>query len=239
MTESASQEATRLAEQIATGNGLDEELDEGALFRALHACAFWASEDGGERRLSAAQRDEWAGRWELIREHIVKQNLGLAYSMIGRFGSGRLNEDDLLSDAMLAMARAVDRFDPWRGYRFSTYACNVISRALIRQGEREYDYRQLFPVQLDASMEPAETGSEPQGQLYVERLQRALEGNLGELTELEARILADRFPRNDGRGLTLREIGRAVGLSKERVRQIQNIALGKLRGLLASDPLLR
>ena len=76
-------------------------------------------------------------------------------------------------------------------------------------------------------------------ELRVERLTRALDGNLGRLTELESRIVAHRFPHNGIPRLTLRQIGDAIGLSEERVRQIQKAALGKLRNVLVADPVLQ
>ena len=75
--------------------------------------------------------------------------------------------------------------------------------------------------------------------LYVERLRRALQANTGELTDMESTILARRFPQNDQPRSTLQQIGLAVGLSKERVRQLQNSALQKLREVLAADGLLQ
>jgi RNA polymerase primary sigma factor len=75
--------------------------------------------------------------------------------------------------------------------------------------------------------------------LYAERLNLALAGNLAELTPLETRVIAQRFPRFSGHRQTFREIGDTVGLSKERVRQVQNRALGKLREALAIDPVLQ
>ena len=209
------------------------------LFVAMHTCAYQAGRNPRSRRIPMTDRLTWARRWQRIREHIVQGNLGLVYSMIGRFSGKRLDEDDVLSDAMLSLTRAVDRFNPWRGYRFSTYACNVIARAIMRRGRRESNYRRLFPVQNDAGLEqPTEPLDESAG-LYLERLQRALESNLGELTELETEILSQRFLNGQERKLTFQEIGRTVGLSKERVRQIQNIALGKLRDVLTADAMLQ
>ena len=83
--------------------------------------------------------------------------------------------------------------------------------------------------------EPVDT----QTDLYVERLHRVLNENLGELDDMEARVLARRFPLDDDRRSTLGAIGQAVGLSKERVRQIQNAALRKLRVVLNADPILQ
>jgi RNA polymerase sigma factor (sigma-70 family) len=99
----------------------------------------------------------------------------------------------------------------------------------------------MFPVQNDGSLEGTVNMPEPRNDqtgLFVERLNRALEQNLGKLTELESAILSLRFPSANEKSRTFLEIGKSVGLSKERVRQIQNNALEKLRDVLLQDPLL-
>jgi len=174
-----------------------------------------------------------------IRSYIVERNLGLVYSMIGRFGSRQLDEDDLLSEALYALTRAVDRFNPWRGYKFSTYACNVIARALMRRGKQETHYRRMFPVQHDMTFEKPTQMPDHATELYRERLRRILDHNLGDLTDLESTILEHRFPDKQRGRMTFQQIGRIVGLSKERVRQIQNIALDKLREAIEADPVLQ
>jgi RNA polymerase primary sigma factor len=231
----AAEQAVRLCEWMAHGTGLAQKPDEEMLFVGMHTCAYRA----GRRECTSRQRREWTRRWEMIRDYIVQHNLGLVYSMLGRFSTRRSDEDDLLSDALLALTRATDRFNPWRGYRFSTYACNVIARAIMRRGKRESHYRKLFPVQHDVLFErPADT-ADTDTDLYVERLRYAMDNNIGALTTMEAHVLAQRFTHARGTKLTFQEIGDAIGLSKERVRQIQNVALEKLRGVLAEDPVLR
>lgn len=234
-TKQMTDQALRLCRWITSGTGLDESPNEEMLFVGMHTCAYRV----GRKDSTPRQRREWTARWEMIRGHIVEHNLGLVYSMIGRFSSRRTDEDDLLSDAMLALTRAADRFNPWRGYRFSTYACNVIARALMRRGKRENNYRRLFPVQHDASFERPAGSTDVDSELYVERLRYALDNNIGALTEMETRILSQRFTEERDTKLTFQEIGNAVGLSKERVRQIQNVALDKLREVLSGDPVLQ
>jgi RNA polymerase primary sigma factor len=237
-TKAAGENTIRLADRIRCSE-MGPTPDEQELFIALHTAAYQASRPVNQRRSAKAEREAWTERWEAIREFIVQQNLGLVYSMIGRFGSRHMDEDDLQSEAMFALSRAVDRFNPWRGYKFSTYACNVIARALMRRGKQETNYRRLFPVQHDMSFERPEGLPDLDAGLYVERLQRVLDDNLGELTDLETKILSHRFPPEQEPRLTFQEIGNAIGLSKERVRQIQNIALIKLRGVLDLDPVLQ
>ena len=90
-------------------------------------------------------------------------------------------------------------------------------------------HRQLFANAADSRKE-----------LCLGRLRRALDCNLGELTEVEATVLAHRFFTEERRSeRTFQEIGVLIGLSKERVRQIQNIALEKLREVLEFDPVLK
>lgn len=237
-TQAASALAKAHVEKIRANRGESGLLDEQQLFIALHTCAYRAARPARTRRVTAAERNLWAQRWDIVRGYIVEQNLGLVYSMIGRFAARHLDEDDRLSEAMYALTRAVDRFNPWRGYKFSTYACNVIARALMRRGKQEGNHRRLFPVQHDLTFERPSRLPDSNAELYVERLQRALNGNLGDLTELETRILTHRFPKEQGSRMTFQEIGDTIGLSKERVRQIQNIALHKLREVLHSDPVL-
>lgn len=232
----SSRQAAAVAEYASFGRGLDHEPDEQELFVAMHSCAK-LNETARHRKKDAVSC--WEARRRAIRDYIVEKNMGLAYSVVHRVGSRKVNEDDLLSDAMFALARAVDQFNPWKGYRFSTYACTVIARDLMRRGKRESSYRRLFPVQHDATMERPSRRVDTGTELYVERLQLALDSNLGQLTDLEARILAERFPTDAESRLTFLEIGDMVGLSKERVRQIQNIALQKLRRVLGEDPVLR
>ncbi len=84
------------------------------------------------------------------------------------------------------------------------------------------------PVRVDAWTE-----------LYADRLNRALDQNLGELTERESDILGRRYPLDGELGLTLGEIGARIGLSRERVRQIEKTALNKIRVVLEADPALQ
>jgi RNA polymerase primary sigma factor len=238
-TKAASESAGRIAEWIEFRREPEQEPDEQQLFAAMHTAAYRAARKSRTRQIPRKERALWTHRWQVLRSYLVEKNLGLVYSMISRFASSNIDEDDLLSDAMYGLSRAVDRFDPWRGFRFSTYACNVIARALMRRGRQETNYRRLFPVQHDTTFERPSEAPDAQTELYVERLHRALNENLGELTELESRILAQRFPTDRESRLTFKEIGDTIGLSKERVRQIQNIALNKLREVLAEDPVLK
>ncbi|HNQ22339.1 MAG TPA: sigma-70 family RNA polymerase sigma factor [Phycisphaerae bacterium] len=234
----AAERAAELAEWVSGRVKVAEEPSEQELFAGLHTCAYRASLRGRGQMVAADERAVWCRRWGELRTYLVEQNLGLAYSMMKRFGAKDLDRDELRSEALWALMRAVDRFDPWRECRFSTYACNAIRRALVTHWKKVGRYRRVFPAHHDGSYEELLERDEATD-LYVERLQQVLEHNLGELTALEAKILNRRFPLDSSRRLTLQQIGDSIGLSNERVRQLQNRALGKLRAVLDADPALQ
>ena len=235
----AAKEARQIAECISSSLDNDGGLDETQLFLAMHTCAYRACGRPNKEKIPEDERQEWRGRWRCIREYITSQNLGLAYSSMGRFQFKTVDSDDALSEALFALTRAVDRFNPFKGYRFSTYACNAIMHSLVRRLKQTRRYRQMFPIQHDVFMERPERLPDTRTELLIERLHHALDNNLGGLTDLESLILTKRFPVNQESHTTFTVIGRSVGLSKERVRQIQNIALAKLHRLLDRDPVLQ
>ena len=104
---------------------------------------------------------------------------------------------------------------------------------------RESKYRQLIPTRYEVAPDRAECLPDFQAEVYVERLQRALEENVCNLSSLESHILAQRFPADPKAQLSLQKVGAGVGLSKERIRQIQKGAICKLREALNQDPVLQ
>jgi RNA polymerase primary sigma factor len=242
-TKRAAERAQRVAEWITENAdagrkpGKDSPAEQ-TLFAALHTCGYRATRRARGKPVPDSERDEWAVRWKVIRDYVIDQNLGLAYSTLTRFQASHADWDDLRSESFLALVRSVEGFNPWRGFRFSTYACHAIIRALIHASRKSSRYRLQFPSELDSWREPAGE-TDDWSELFIDRLRRALDENHGELTERESTVLAGRFPVGGGLGRTLSEIGSALGLSKERVRQIQNTALGKLREVLEADPALQ
>jgi RNA polymerase sigma factor (sigma-70 family) len=214
------------------------ELDETTLFAALQTCAFHATQPRVSKRTRTGTPATWASRWKRLRDHIVQENLGLAYAMTKRFRCREVEWDDMRGEALLALVRAVEGFNPWWGYRFSTYACNVVARALIQLARKAVKYRTRFPVERESWLEEIDEG-DAGVELYVDRLNQALDQNLAELSERETLVLGWRFPKDGRSGLTLGQVGEAIGLSKERVRQIQDRALSKLRAVLDADPSLQ
>jgi len=153
-----------------------------------------------------------------------------------------VDNDELVSDGLYALLQAVDAYNPWRGFRFSTYACNAILRAFIRRSMTETRRRKNSPLSFDPDLERGDqvqaTQDHTQG-LYAERLAFLLDGSELDINETERYVLSRRFPSDPTRKRqTLEEIGRAIRVSKERVRQIQNGVLLKLRRAMEADPVL-
>jgi RNA polymerase sigma factor (sigma-70 family) len=236
-TAKAARAAVKLAARIQAGRTPDR-IDEQEFFGALQACAYRVTRRAGNNPESRQEKLEWFERWKCLRDHLFEENLGLVYTMMNRFHSREIDWEDQRSDALYALMRAVEGFNPWAGYKFSTYACNAIVRALVHVVRKTNLYRSRFPVEHEDWQEHPQV-EDDRTLLYADRLNRVLSENLCDLTDREALILGWRFPMDGGSGLTLGEVGDAIGLSKERVRQIQNSALDKLRVVIQADPVLK
>jgi len=242
-TRSAALNAVRIADWVAIHRGASripkkDRLGEHELFSALQACAYQATRKPRGKGAASADRDQWAKRWGMVRNFLVDQNVGLVHKMVGRLQASPMDLDDLRSEAFLALLRSVERYDPWRGVRFSTYACHAIWRSGIQAIKRSKRDAMKFVAEPDTLSPPASQCGR-WAELSVDRLRRALDENRGDLTERESKVLAGRFPLGGRSRRTLLQIGAALELSKERVRQIQNEALAKLRGVLQVDPFLQ
>jgi RNA polymerase sigma factor (sigma-70 family) len=142
---------------------------------------------------------------------------------------------DLVSEGNMALLRSVDKFDCGRGFKFSTYACRAILKAFSRQGMKLSKYRQRFPTDFDPAMEKSnhlELTRRDRELDAAAEVKQIVETNEAELTRVERTVIFHRFGlagEKDTTPLTLEQVGQIIGVTKERVRQIQNKALEKIR----------
>jgi RNA polymerase primary sigma factor len=232
----------------ALGLGRLTASDETLLFKQLHYSAYrlrqlYKLADTGPTTSGRRHYSGWIQRYNQLRARLTEGNLGLVYDLIGRCRFDSLEREDLVSEGMMALLRAVDTFDPWRGYRFSTYACNAILRAFSRAGMQESKRRSKivgrYDPEFDTSNAP-DVRKADQRSLFSERLQRVLRLDYAGLTDVEKMVLARRFPfEDDGKRQTLEDVGKQMCVSKERVRQIQLSAIAKLRHAIRADAILQ
>lgn len=167
-----------------------------------------------------------------IKNRIVAANIRLVISIVKQLASTPTAFEDMLSDGLLAMMRAVDKFDYDLGFRFSTYATMVIRRQLYRSMKNDHRDRTRFPNGEGSILsEHAENEIEPRiGYNSWLQLNDALEEMISQLDDRERLIIRARFGFDtDGKKQTLQSLAKEFGVCKERVRQLEKRAMTKLR----------
>ncbi|MDR0993814.1 MAG: RNA polymerase sigma factor RpoD/SigA [Verrucomicrobiota bacterium] len=233
---------------------------------------------------------------EAARQKMIRANLRLVVKIAGDYARLGLPLLDLISEGNIGLMKAVDRFDPKKGGKLSTYAAwwikQGIRRALANQGKtirlpshiveklfrmrrtqeamlhelgrsptpEELAERMAVPVKtirhwLEISQRPTsldlplgEDGREnlgdtlsdahaksPFAALNDQQLLEEMTANLAALDARERTILEYRFGLNGRTAESLEEVGERVGVTRERVRQLQNAALAKLREKMLND----
>ncbi|MCO6436862.1 MAG: sigma-70 family RNA polymerase sigma factor [Phycisphaerae bacterium] len=210
------------------------ELDargEAVLFKAMHGCAFEAA--AAQRRGRAVDLQHALERHQRIQEFLVDRNIGLVYEMRRRAHVVNVDSDDLNSEGFWTLVQSVLHFDPWRGYKFSTYACTSILRSyllLAKKTRRRMGRFDLLKEEVDPRSMVAMLQSDLDTQEMVARLRKVLRENTARLTATERFVIERRMLHAPTeKAETLESIGEKFNLSKERVRQIQLLAIGKLR----------
>jgi RNA polymerase primary sigma factor len=174
------------------------------------------------------------------RQQIAETNLALVLAMAKRVRMSEVDFADLISEGNMALLRSVDKFDCGRGFKFSTYACRAILKAFSRHGVKHSKYRQRFPTDFDPAMEKSnhlETVRATHEKESADEVKHIVLTNRAELTDVERTVIHHRFALNvaaNDSPLTLEQVGQIIGVTKERVRQIQNKALEKIRNAMES-----
>lgn len=215
---------TVAAEPSAASYMLDEVTRD--LARRMHYAA-WRM----EQATSGAARRNWHAVYLRFRDRVILGNHKLIYRAVQRWGPPAWCCDDLVGDCQIVLMQAVAAYNPWLGIRFSTYAFTCLMRALSRLSQRHAADRlaRSLPLESLPDGEPRDALSEDESHKGSGLDVYLREGN-DLLSPRERRVLVRRFRLDEQPGsTTLEAVGRELGLSKERVRQVQASALGKLR----------
>jgi RNA polymerase sigma factor (sigma-70 family) len=202
-----------------------------------------AIEKEGLTRDLAREFLEWHRKFEHFREYLVRTNLALVLAMAKRTRLGDVDFAEVVSEGNMALLRAVDKFSVDRGFKFSTYACRAILKAFSRTALKANKYKTRFPVEFEPDYEKSDWTDRRRDAVEedcVDELKQIVDRNLAELSDVEQTVIRRRFNWQQAQDspLTLEEVGQIIGVTKERVRQIQNKALTKIRTVM-EDGVLR
>ncbi|MEM6731978.1 MAG: sigma-70 family RNA polymerase sigma factor, partial [Myxococcota bacterium] len=209
------------------------------LFRRMNFCKYKANVL--RSRLSrtrpnaekVAEIEGYIARAERLRNYIIQANTRLVMSIARRFADGRNGFDDLLSQGVASLMHSVEKFDYGRGYRFSTYATCAVRRDLYRlvMG-RKKDF-QRFTTGTDEYLSGCADEVDRTGEMTEagwDHLTGSISEMLKRLDDRERFIVTHRFGLDEsGQRSSYSRLGERLGISKERVRQLANRALEKLR----------
>lgn len=215
---------------------------ETALFREMNFLKYRAHQLRNELDASApdpAAINEVAdllARAQRVRDHIVKANMRLVMSVVKKFVTPQQSFDDMLSDGAFTLMQAVEKFDYDRGFRFSTYAYRSIARNAYRSltAARKEESRFTRDAEDWAFEQPAGAAASATTDQVWTNLRNTTSDMLERLDRRERFIIRSRYALGSHRKVkTFQYLADKLGVSKERVRQLEQRAVSKLQAMAA------
>jgi RNA polymerase primary sigma factor len=173
---------------------------------------------------------------EEVKNQILRANLRLVVSIARRHVGQAPYFFEVVSDGNLCLMRAVEKFDYSRGFKFSTYASWAIMRNYARTiPEKMYAANRLV-TGTEELLETAPAPDQTDQDSINEAARHTIKQGLHHLNDRERDIIVRHYGLNKHKKpMTLEQIGKIFGVTKERIRQIEQKALSKLRVALADE----
>ncbi len=212
--------------------------DETCLLRRMNYLKFLASQEVEQIRKGArgvlprvARIRDLLFQANAIRNHLIQANTRLIRSIVG---------DDEAGAATVRLIEAIEKFDYTRGNKLSTLATVFIRNDAIRRFHQEQKHTRGTQASegLLALFTSGDSGFQAEGDAHLAQatVERAV-AELAQKNERSARLIALRFGLDGTEPLTLKEIGTQLGVTKERVRQLEKDAFSDLRAILSGQEL--
>jgi RNA polymerase sigma factor (sigma-70 family) len=175
-----------------------------------------------------------------VKNFLIRSNLRLVVSIAKKHMKPNANFFEMVSDGNISLIRAIEKFDFTRGFKFSTYASWAIMKNFARSIPAEYTQLDRFRT---GSEEVFDQASDPRSERLNEefinkRQHEALMEILSQLEPRERDIIVSRYGLKEGAPpQTLEQVGQKLGVTKERIRQLESRALQKLRKIAEEEHL--
>jgi RNA polymerase sigma factor (sigma-70 family) len=169
-----------------------------------------------------------------VKEMLINCNLRLVVNIAKKHSAQAENFFELMSDGNMSLMRAVEKFDYYRGFKFSTYASWAIMKNFARSIPEDKHRRERFVTGHEDLFDAAPDNRTDEFELLAtqERATHSVNRLLEYLEPREREIIRMRAGMDEnGKNITLEEIGKKFGITKERVRQLNARAMSKLRAI--------
>ena len=196
-------------------------------------------------------REEELSLWERYRKNndisardkLIKSNLRFVASIARGYQGLGLSYSDLIAEGNCGLMKAIDKFDYEKGYKTISYSVWWIKQSILEalkervgiEGEslpQDFEKQNNFGedgYEVDNNIEEDYVDNSSMEELKADEIKKVIYGLIDCLTEREQYVISEYFGLNTKEALTLEEISKNMGLTKERVRQIKEKALKKLR----------
>ena len=175
-----------------------------------------------------------------VKNFLIRSNLRLVVSIAKRHIKPNTNFFEMVSDGNMSLIRAIEKFDYTKGNKFSTYASWAIMKNFARSIPTEHRILDRFRTGNDEVFQWShdDRANHFHDEIVNQQQKELIGGILEELDDREKSIIVHRFGLEKGtEPETLEEVGNRLGVTKERIRQLQSRALRKLRKIAQDENL--